>query len=110
MYGSHGQDIYKNITHLILDEVHERERITDFVMIAIKNALHCNPHLKVVLMSATLNCDQFSEYFNKCPVINVPGRLFNVIELFLEDVLLKTLYKTKEMENYMHYRISTAVR
>lgn len=100
--GSKPEDVYKNLTHLILDEVHEREKVTDFLLIAIKDALKVNPRLKIILMSATLDSEQFSQYFDNCPVINVPGRLFDVETIYLGDVLLKTEYKTRKMNIYMN--------
>lgn len=99
--GSKQEDVYKNLTHLIIDEVHEREKVTDFLLIAIRDALQANKHLKVILMSATLDSEQFSGYFNNCPVINVPGRLFDVEVMYLGDVLAATGYKSKKMEIYM---------
>lgn len=100
--GSKSEDVYKNLTHLILDEVHEREKVTDFLLIAIKDAIQANPQLKVILMSATLDSGQFSSYFSNCPVINVPGRMFDVEALFLGDVLMATNYRTKQMDVYMY--------
>jgi len=38
----------------------------------------CSPSLKVVLMSATLDAESFSEYFNNSPMISIPGRTFPV--------------------------------
>lgn len=93
--------MYRNITHLIIDEVHEREKVTDFLLIAIRDAIRINKRLKVILMSATLDSEQFSEYFDKCPVINVPGRLFDVEIFHLADVLIATGYKSKKMDIYM---------
>jgi hypothetical protein len=46
--------------------------------------------LKVILMSATLNANLFSEYFDNCPTIHIPGLTFPVEELYLEDVLALT--------------------
>lgn len=80
---------------------HEREKVTDFLLIAIRDAIKTNPHLKVILMSATLDSEQFSRYFENCPVINVPGRMFDVEIMHLGDVLVSTGYKTKEMTKYM---------
>lgn len=34
--------------------------------------------LHLILMSATVDCDKFSRYFNRCPVVNIPGRTFPV--------------------------------
>ncbi|XP_031639128.1 DExH-box ATP-dependent RNA helicase DExH1-like [Contarinia nasturtii] len=93
--------VFKNTTHLILDEVHEREMVTDFLLIVIREAMQANPNLKVVLMSATLNSEKFSEYFNGCAIIDVPGRIFDVQIIHLNEVLFKTGYKTSEMINYM---------
>lgn len=84
------KDGYQNITHLILDEVHEHELNTDLLLIAVKEAIAVEPSLKVILMSATINAEEFSAYFGDCPMINVPGRLFDVNILHLEDVLVDT--------------------
>lgn len=99
--GSKTEELFKNITHLILDEVHEREKVTDFLLIAIKDAIVSNPKLKVILMSATLDSDLFSKYFNDCPVINVPGRSYDVDIMYLGDILMMTDYKTAKMKVYM---------
>lgn len=99
--GSKNDEVYKSLTHLILDEVHEREKITDFLLIAIKDAIAINPNLKVILMSATLDSKMFSEYFFECPVINVPGRTFDVDVNYLGEILMMTGYKTKHMRAYM---------
>lgn len=94
--------MYRNLTHLIIDEVHEREKVTDFLLIAIREALQVNPHLKLILMSATLDAEQLSQYFGGCPVINIPGRLFDVETMHLDDVLMKTDYKIKNT-NYVEH-------
>ncbi|UYV65359.1 DHX34, partial [Cordylochernes scorpioides] len=68
----------KDYEVLILDEVHERHIPCDFLLGIIKCLTHQRPDLKVVLMSATINIELFTEYFNNCPVIQVPGRLFPI--------------------------------
>lgn len=45
-------------THIILDEVHERDKNMDFLFIVIKKLI--NPTVKVILMSATINSEQVS--------------------------------------------------
>ena len=52
-------------SHVILDEVHERDILTDFLMIILRDLIHIRRDLKLVLMSATLNADMFSTYFGK---------------------------------------------
>lgn len=74
-------------SHVILDEIHERDLLSDFLMIIIKTILVERPELKVILMSATLNAEMFSNYFGNCPIINIPGFTYPVKEFFLEDVL-----------------------
>nr|SZF06444.1 probable ATP-dependent RNA helicase DHX34 [Psoroptes ovis] len=64
---------------IILDEIHERHLSSDFLMGAIKCLLYKRKdNLKVILMSATVNCDLFSGYFGNCLVIQVPGRLYPI--------------------------------
>ena len=92
-----GDSALEPITHIIVDEVHERDRLCDFLLIALKDALAKYRDLKVILMSATMDTDIFVKYFNNCTVINVHGRCFDVDTYFLEDVLKMTGYVTKEM-------------
>ncbi|KAG8195923.1 hypothetical protein JTE90_001157 [Oedothorax gibbosus] len=63
---------------VILDEVHERHLSCDFLLGIMKCLTIQRPDLKILLMSATINIELFSEYFNNCPVIQVPGRLFPI--------------------------------
>lgn len=44
----------------------------------MKKACQSRPDLKVVVTSATLNEEKFSVFFQNCPIINIPGRLFHV--------------------------------
>ncbi|XP_048584251.1 3'-5' RNA helicase YTHDC2 [Nematostella vectensis] len=97
-----GDNSLSFITHIIVDEIHERDRFSDFLLISLRELLSFNKNIKLVLMSAALDIDLFVEYFGKCPVINVPGRCFDVDVLFLEDVLHLTSYKNKGMER--HYK------
>ncbi|KAL5273653.1 TDRD9 family protein [Megaselia abdita] len=76
-------------THIILDEVHERDQEMDFLLIVIRRLLISNsPHTKVVLMSATINPREFSEYFSSykspAPVLKVDNRRrFQVRDFYL---------------------------
>lgn len=75
-----------DITHLIIDEVHERSIESDFLLIVVKRLLRTRRDLKVVLMSATLQAERFNDYFGgHCCIFNVPGRTFPVEQYFLED-------------------------
>ena len=48
---------------MIVDEVHERDVNTDFLLILLKELLDENKLLKVIVMSATVNSERFSQYF-----------------------------------------------
>lgn len=61
----------QTVSHLIIDEVHERSEESDFLLLILKELLQKRPNLKVVLMSATLNSKLFSEYFNGAPVLTI---------------------------------------
>ena len=88
---SEGSDAYlSSLTHIIIDELHERDRFADFLMIVLKDVLPKYPNLKLILMSATMREDLFSKYFEDCPVIKIPGFIHPVREYHLEDVLALT--------------------
>lgn len=96
--GANSDRILRKITHVILDEVHERERSTDMLMNALKNAMQLHTHLKLILMSATLDADKFSTYFDHCPIIDVPGKSYAVAVSYLPDILLFTKYEFEGSE------------
>ncbi|XP_057519359.1 DExH-box ATP-dependent RNA helicase DExH1 [Amaranthus tricolor] len=83
------------VSHLLVDEIHERGMYEDFLLIILKDLLPRRPDLRLVLMSATINAELFSKYFGNAPIIHIPGLTFPVTELFLEDVLEKTRYTIK---------------
>jgi ATP-dependent RNA helicase TDRD9 len=60
------ESLLKQYTHIILDEVHERDVDTDFVLLVTK-IKSCQSRLKpkVVIMSATIESDKFREYFSQ---------------------------------------------
>lgn len=80
-------DGLSEITHLVLDEVHERSIDSDFLLIVLRTLLLSRPDLKVVLMSATVDAQRFSSYLDGAPIISVPGRTFPVQAKFLEDAI-----------------------
>ncbi|KAI0757146.1 P-loop containing nucleoside triphosphate hydrolase protein [Daedaleopsis nitida] len=91
---------FDEITHIIIDEVHERTIESDFLLIVLKSLLAQRPELKIVLMSATLEAEKISAYFGGCPVLFVPGRTFPVDVQFLEDAVQLTGWKVTEGSPY----------
>jgi len=82
-------------THVILDEVHERDQDVDLAMLIVKKFLtSVSKHVKVILMSATMDCSLYSKYFSiivrnqleGAPVVSVEGRMFNVAEYYLDHL------------------------
>ncbi|KAI9752912.1 MAG: hypothetical protein M4579_005431 [Chaenotheca gracillima] len=93
--------IFDNISHIVIDEVHERNLLTDMLMISLKTVLQeraaANKSTpKVILMSATIDPQIFARYFQTtdeggsmvdCPSINIPGRVFPVTKTYLDDII-----------------------
>ncbi|XP_012137254.2 putative ATP-dependent RNA helicase DHX34 isoform X1 [Megachile rotundata] len=65
---------------IVLDEVHERHLHGDFLLGIMKCIINQKHDLKLVLMSATINIELFSNYFAKedVKIIQVPGRLYPI--------------------------------
>ncbi|XP_065855873.1 DExH-box ATP-dependent RNA helicase DExH1 isoform X1 [Euphorbia lathyris] len=89
------------VSHLLVDEIHERGINEDFLLIILRDLLPRRPDLRLVLMSATINANLFSNYFGNAPTLHIPGLTFPVGELFLEDILEKSRYKIQsESDNF----------
>lgn len=63
---------------LILDEAHERSLNIDFLLGYLKGLLPKRPDLKLIITSATIDTQAFSEAYDQAPIIEVSGRLYPV--------------------------------
>jgi len=63
---------------IIVDEAHERSLNIDFLLGYLKTLLPRRPDLKVIITSATIDLQRFSEHFNGAPIVEVSGRTFPV--------------------------------
>ena len=89
------------VTHVLVDEVHERAQQVDVLLIVLRRLLHTTrPDLKVILMSATMETELFVNFFRGAPVISVPGRTFPVSSYHLEDLLEATHHVIEEDSRY----------
>nr|XP_025956821.1 ATP-dependent RNA helicase A isoform X3 [Dromaius novaehollandiae] len=82
----------RGISHVIVDEIHERDINTDFLLVVLRDVVQAYPEIRVILMSATIDTSMFCEYFFNCPIIEVFGRTFPVQEYFLEDCIQMTQF------------------
>ena len=81
-----------DISHVFIDEVHERSLDTDFLLVLLRDILGIRNDLKVILMSATLDAAVFESYFSATSVakIEIQGRTFPVQDYYLDDVIRLT--------------------
>ncbi|KAE8077239.1 hypothetical protein FH972_015819 [Carpinus fangiana] len=83
----------KGVTHVIVDEIHERGMNEDFLLIVLKDLLPRRPELRLTLMSATLDAELFSSYFGGAQIIHIPGFTYPVQTHFLENIVELTGYR-----------------
>ncbi|MET0089042.1 MAG: ATP-dependent RNA helicase HrpA [Candidatus Thiodiazotropha sp.] len=73
------QDPYLNqYDTLIIDEAHERSLNIDFILGYLRQLLPKRPDLKLIVTSATIDPQRFSQHFGNAPIIEVSGRTYPV--------------------------------
>ena len=86
---------------IIVDEAHERSLNIDFILGLLKGILEVRPDFKVIISSATINAEVFSEYFDSCPIVHIDTVIYPVQVIYdvpkdrLEDFALQN--KVKEI-------------
>lgn len=92
-------ELLETVTHIVVDEVHERSLDSDFLLILLKRILAKNKKVKLILMSATVDPKQFIEYFDgKVGYTHIEGRTFPVTRHYLDEVIPMTRYVPQELQ------------
>ena len=109
-------EVLDRVSHIVIDEVHERDILIDFLMIIVKSVakkrkLGKKSVPKVVLMSATIDSELFGRYFREkqsdgtiipCPSLSVPGRTFPVADKYLLDIISEMKQRNgKQMKDFL---------
>ncbi|OLY81585.1 Pre-mRNA-splicing factor ATP-dependent RNA helicase-like protein cdc28 [Smittium mucronatum] len=85
---------------LMIDEAHERTLHTDILFALVKDIARFRPDLKLLISSATMDAQKFSEYFDDAPIFKIPGRPYPV-----------EIYNTKAPEaNYLTAAVTTILQ
>ncbi len=67
---------------IMVDEAHERSLNIDFVLGLLKRVLQERSDFKVIVSSATMNAEVFSEYFGNCPIVNIDTITYPVTTIY----------------------------
>ena len=74
---------------IMVDEAHERSLNIDFVLGLLKRVLAVRHDFKVIVSSATMNAESFSNYFGGCPIVSIDTQTFPVAMVY-DPPALKT--------------------
>lgn len=69
---------------IIVDEAHERSLNIDFILGLLKNILFLRKDFKIIISSATINSNVFSEYFDHCEIIHIETKIFPIQTIYIK--------------------------
>lgn len=84
--------LLSSISHLVLDEIHERNLQSDVLLIIVKDLLNLRDDLKVILMSATLNAEKFSKYFGILVTKMFSETIFKHVQFYWFGLFLRLIH------------------
>ncbi|CAB4063330.1 YTHDC2 [Lepeophtheirus salmonis] len=91
-----------SLTHIILDEVHERSVQTDFLLTVLREYLHKFPNIKLILISASTEIDLLTDYFPGLQIVEIQHERYPVKEMYLEEILQELNYLSPKMKSYIN--------
>ena len=80
-----GEPDLKSYSVMMVDEAHERTLHTDVLFGLVKDIARFRPEIKLLISSATLDAEKFSEYFDFAPIFRIPGRRYPVDILYTKQ-------------------------
>ncbi|KAI0122979.1 P-loop containing nucleoside triphosphate hydrolase protein [Xylariales sp. AK1849] len=93
-----------DVSHVVIDEVHERSLDTDFLLSIIRDVLKRRKDLKLILMSATLDAATFKNYFISegldVGMVEISGRTYPVDDYYLDDIIRMTGFTIRNDRYY----------
>ncbi|KXS09779.1 P-loop containing nucleoside triphosphate hydrolase protein [Gonapodya prolifera JEL478] len=118
------ENVFNEITHVVVDECHERDMNIDFLLVVLKKVWKERrkrglPPIKLVLMSATIQADLFAKYFEEVdiigdrarrggvPIVEVPGRTFPVKYHYLDELVSQLRKQYPERAAPLLYNVET---
>jgi RNA helicase HrpA len=81
---------------LVVDEAHERSLNIDFTLGLLKRVLESRRDFKVIISSATINAEVFSQYFGGCPVVKIDAQRFPVTLIYDPPIIEDQHAKNRE--------------
>lgn len=88
---------------IIIDEAHERTVLTDLLMGFLKELLKKRSDLKLIIMSATLDAEKFSKFYDDAEILYVEGRMYKVDRMYLDksvdDIVDSTIKAIVQVNN-----------